>query len=266
MVVSHCAKEVKPIAIMVRDGQKKGTFTTVEAFLIAFRWERYPSFDQECQLAYGKMSQRFKETAMAFYFRFKYILNAMNRDPEQYREDYLKKLMFPRVVEKVRYRKTGLSLSDLAQLTNDIESEMGVRDKAKDWGNDDDDGCDNDIQQLSAGGNRGGRSSRGGRGSGKGRNGARGGRGGSRGKGGRNSSSTSLQDHFLRLDKWNVSGNDCWNCFKQVDDMEKHKKECSSPCLFCKNKSHRSVYCEKAPDSKDGFEAVVKKGQKVSSV
>ena len=265
IVVSHCAKEVKPIAMTVRDGHRKGTFATVDDFLSAFRLERFPSFANECRIAYGKMQQRFKESSMQFYFRFVYLLNAMKRDPEEYLDDYIKKLCFPKVVEQVRFRKHGKTLAAVAQLCNDVENELGVRDKAKNWGDDDDDSCD--VLQLTSGSNRGGRGGnasrgRGGRGGRGGQRGGRGGRGGQRG-GQRGSSSTqdrSLQDHFNRLDVWGVAQDMCWNCFEKNDDMNEHKKTCSkTPCVFCQTKGHRSVYCSKAPVSKEDFETALKK-------
>ena len=246
ITISHCDKEVRQIAMAVKSG-KNGAFLTVAEFLTAFRMERYPSFHEDCRRAFTDMRQRFSESAMQFYFRFSYLLNAMGRNKEDYVDEFLKKLLFPQVVAHVKYwPRAGRTLQMLAQHCSDIESEMGIRKKHKKWGNDDVGTDELDICAVNS-------PSRG-RGQSRGR-GSRRGRGGRGGRGGSRSSNSS----FARIDAWGLGEFVCWHCFQQHSKDEREKCLKSS-CLFCKapSSSHRSAFCPSAPSTKEQFQAAVK--------
>ena len=65
---------------------------------------------------------------MQFYFRFRYLLEALNRNVEEYWEDFIKKLAFAQVKAQVRFvEKKGKTVQDLASYTNEVENSLGVR-------------------------------------------------------------------------------------------------------------------------------------------
>ena len=248
MTISHCDVQVKDIAISVRDS-RGGSFAKLDDFLTAFRNERYPSFSNDCRLALKEMRQRLSESSMQFYFRFTYLLRAMGRNMEEYRDEYLDKLLFPQVVKRVRFLpRSGRTLQQIAQHCNEVESELNCRKKAHLWGVEGDEDSRDCFSMNTRRGGRGGRSGRGGRG-GQSRGGAQ----RRTTSGTRRVSSSSV---FSRVDAWGVKEGVCWHCF--VSHPRSDTTCASDPCRFCKESGHRSAFCPSAPSTKLEFIAALK--------
>ena len=239
MVISHCDVQVKGIAMTVRDASCNG-FPSVDAFLSAFRNERYPNFHSECRLAFKEMQQVAPESAMQFFFRFSYLLRAMNRNIEEYHDEYMDKLLYPEVVEHVRFQpRSGRTLQFLAMHCNEVESEMKCRKGravSQTLAHEDGKGCDvlvtssrhgqkdSDTTHQSGYGYRG---------------------------------TDWVPSAFARADTWELKAGTCWHCFGAhplSENDECHQK----PCLFCKRTGHKSFYCFNAPATKDEFQSAVK--------
>ena len=248
MTISHCDVQVKDIAISVRDS-RGGSFAKLDDFLTAFRNERYPSFDNDCRLALKEMRQRLSESSMQFFFRYTYLLRAMGRNVEEYRDEFLDKLLFPQVVKRVRFLpRSGRTLQQIAQHCNEVESELGCRKKAHLWGVE---GDDETRDCFSMNTRRGGRSGRGGRG---GRGGQS--RGGAQRRTSSGSQRVSSSSVFSRVDTWGLKEGVCWHCFQQHSRSD---TSCASdPCRFCKESGHRSAFCPSAPTTKLDFIAALK--------
>ena len=102
IVISHCDPQVKGIAISVRDSAAS-LFDTLDAFLLALRLERFPSFNSDCRVSFQEMKQKSTETCLQFYFNFIYLLKAMDRNVEHFHDEFFKKLLYPDVISKVRF-------------------------------------------------------------------------------------------------------------------------------------------------------------------
>ena len=61
IITKHCDTEVRPIAETVF--QSNSPYRTVQSFLDDFRQNRFPSFHDDCRLAFNDMKQHPKETA-----------------------------------------------------------------------------------------------------------------------------------------------------------------------------------------------------------
>ena len=123
IIIKHCEPEVKSIAINLCE--LNGPYTTVEAFLDDFRLQCFPRFHDDCRQAFVELKQHYHETAVQFYFR--YLLEALNRNVEEYWEDSIKKLAFAQVKAQVCFvEKKGKTVQDLASYTNKVENSLGV--------------------------------------------------------------------------------------------------------------------------------------------
>ena len=131
IIIKHCEPEVKTIAINLRE--MKGPYDSVKAFLDDFRLQRFPRFHDDCRQAFVELKQHYRETAVQFFFRFRYLLEALGRNVEEYWNEYIQKLAFPEVKKQVRFvEKKGRTVQDLASYVNEVENSLGVR-KSNGW-------------------------------------------------------------------------------------------------------------------------------------
>ena len=87
IIIKHCEPEVKTIAINLRE--MKGPYDSVKAFLDDFRLQRFPRFHDDCRQAFVELKQHYRETAVQFFFRFRYLLEALGRNVEEYWNEYI---------------------------------------------------------------------------------------------------------------------------------------------------------------------------------
>ena len=92
---------MKTIAINLRE--MNGPYDTVKAFLDDFRLQRFPRFHDDCRQAFVELKQHYCETAVQFFFCFRYLLEALGRNVEEYWNDYIQKLAFTQVKAQVRF-------------------------------------------------------------------------------------------------------------------------------------------------------------------
>ena len=244
VIIKHCEPEVRTIAINLRT--MKGPYSTVKEFLDDFRLQRFPRFHDDCRQAFVGLKQHYRETAVQFYFRFCYLLEALNRNVEEYWGDYIQKLAHSQVKAQVRFvEKKGRTVQDLASYTNEVENSLNVH-KNKGWDSFDSsskDEDDPDCYEISRGGKSGGRGGRGGRG------------------GGRSGASESPKNlsYQGKTDLWGLERSVCWRCFRVHSTTD---KPCvNDPCLFCKASDHLSIRCHDAPTSKEAFEEIFEQNQ-----
>ena len=165
-------------------------------------------FSNDCRLVLKEMRQRLSESCMQFYFRFTYLLRAMGGNVEEYRDEFLDLLLFPQVVICVRFLpRSGCTLQQIAQHSNEVESELNFCKKAHLWGVE---GDEESPDWFSMNTRRGGRC----------RRSRRSGRGGHSGGGSQHfaTSGTRRASSFLvfsRVDPWGVKEGCCWHCFQQ---------------------------------------------------
>ena len=192
----------------------KPPYITVQSFLDDFRSQRYPQFFGDCRLAFKEMKQHQNESAVQFFFRFKYLLEAMNRDVEQYWDDFLDKLAFPQVRKEVRFwSREGHTVQNLASHVNSVENEMGVR-RSPAWH------LDNQVYAVNSGDE------------------------------GRGSRSDKALSHRAKTDLWKLDSRVCWHCFKIHSTTDKPCRDAT--CLFCSG-DHLSVKCWEAPTTYEAF-------------
>ena len=230
MVISHCDADVKGIAIAVRDATKT-PFTSVDQFLDAFRMERFPSFHNDCRIAFKVLKQN-DETCMQFYFKFVYLLRAMKRNIEEYHDDFLNKLRYHKVKNWVRYYpRKGRDLHDIAAHCNEIEGSLGLHKSGVDEDSDADE--DGECEHGEYGSHLG--------------------------SGGHGAMALS----FTRADQWCLEEGCCWHCFQQHSRSDGTCKD--GPCIFCGKKGHLSIKCYSAPEGKEAFKAVLLNSNSTSS-
>ena len=237
IVVKHCDDSVRNFAQAVWESGAP-SFATVQDFLVAFRRERFPLFIDDCRVAYSELRQQPRETGVQFYFRFDYLVRAMNRNPHDYWDDYMRKLCHPAVYEKVRYdSKDGKSLHDLAKHVNEVENEMGVRASAA-W-------------RAEHGGVNVNETKAKGKGKGK--------KGKSRDKDGSEAGAGRQKGPKLsnkeKTDLWGLPARVCWHCFQEHGTTDKPCK--GAPCLFCSGTNHASIRCHFSPATKEAFQKIV---------
>ena len=241
--IAHCDPQTKGIAISVRDTVTQ-PFADMNEFLAAFREARYPTFHDDCKLAYNELKQSTKESAVQFYYRFEYLLKAMSRNVEDYWDDFLKKLAYPKVREAVRvFPKTGKSVRDMASHCCLLENELGLRklsyQRDAKYG----------VSAVNSGDDSNDDNNRG-RSKGKGNGGKGKGRSKSRGKGAK----TGV---FDLLGIYGIDKKSCFHCF---DSHNAKDGPCSkNPCLFCGQMGHQSIRCDKAPKTQAEFKKALKK-------
>ena len=241
--IAHCDPATKGIAISVRDTVTQ-PFADMNEFLAAFREARYPTFHDDCKLAYNELKQSPKESAVQFYYRFEYLLKAMSRNVEDYWDDFLKKLAYSKVREAVRvFPKTGKSVRDMASHCCLLENELGLRklsyQRDAKYG----------VSAVNSGDDSNDDNNRG-RSKGKGNGGKGKGRSKSRGKGAK----TGV---FDLLGIYGIDKKSCFHCF---DSHNAKDGPCSkNPCLFCGQTGHQPIRCEKAPKTQAEFKKFLKK-------
>ena len=244
--ISHCDPSTKDLAISVRDSISS-PFENITDFLTAFRQARYPTFIDDCKLAYNELKQSQKESAVQFYYRFDYLLRAMSRNVEDYWDDFLKKIAYQKVREAVRlFPKTGRTIRDMATHCCLLENELGLRKLS--YRSDAKFG----ISAVNGGdnGNNSGKGKGKGNGEGGGKSSTRQGRSKSRDKG-------SKSGVFDTLGVWGIPKTSCFHCFEAHPAKDGPCQ--GTPCLFCKQVGHQSIRCEKAPKSQEEFKKAVKK-------
>ena len=215
----------------VRDGYGN-PFSSVDEFFTAFRNERFPNFYSECRLAFKEMRQVATESSFQFFFRFRYLLVAMKRDIEEYHDDFLNKLLFPEVVQHVRFQpRYGRTLQQIAMHCNDVENKLGCRKNsvstAMKSGNEEQVSMASTHHGQDDGGEKKQRDV------------------------GRVASS------FARADTWGLKAGTCWHCF-DFHSMSDNDACLGKPCLFCGRMGHRSFHCWDAPSSREEFQAKLK--------
>ena len=244
--ISHCDPSTKDLAISVRDSISS-PFADITSFLAAFRQARYPTFIDDCKLAYNELKQSQKESAIQFYYRFDYLLRAMSRNVEDYWDDFLKKIAYQKVRESVRlFPKTGRTVRDMATHCCLLENELGLRKYS--YRNDAKFG----VSAVNGGDNN---NNGGGKGKGKG-NGDGGGKSTRQGRS-KSRDRGSKSGVFDTLGVWGIPKNSCFHCF---DVHQAKDGPCQGlPCLFCKQTGHQSIRCDKAPKTQEEFKKFVKK-------
>ena len=245
--ISHCDAATKDIAISVRDAATV-PFGSINDYLTAFRLARYPTFHDDCRLAFNELKQTQNESAIQFYFRFEYLLKVMSRNVEDYRDDFFRKLVHNRVRDAVRlFPKEGKSIRDLAGHATMVENELGLRRTV--YGKDKNvSSCD--VNEVKKGGKKGGK------GGGKGGKGGNSGGSGSNGQRGR-SQSRNRSGVFDQLGEWGLAKNACFHCFDESHSA-KDGPCAESACVFCAKTGHQSIRCDKAPKTKEEFRKIVK--------
>ena len=245
--ISHCDPSTKDLAISVRD-HVSSPFTDITGFLSAFRDARYPTFIDDCKLAYNELKQSQKESAVQFYYRFDYLLRAMSRNVEDYWDDFLKKIAYQKVRESVRlFPKTGRTVRDMATHCCLLENELGLRKLS--YRNDAKFGF-SAVNESDNNNNGGGKGKGKGNNDGGGKSSARRGRSKSRDKG--------SKGVFDTLGVWGIPKTSCFHCF-DGDHSAKDGPCNGKPCMFCSKTGHQSIRCEKAPKTQEEFKKATKK-------
>ena len=243
--ISHCDAATKDIAISVRDAATV-PFGSINDYLTAFRLARYPTFHDDCRLAFNDLKQTQNESAIQFYFRFEYLLKVMSRNVDDYRDEFFRKLVHNRVRDAVRlFPKEGKSIRDLAGHATMVENELGLRRSVNSNGNKNVSSCD--VNEVKKGGKKGGKG---------------GGKGGKDGDSKQNrqrgrSQSRSRSGVFDQLGEWGLAKNACFHCFSESHSA-KDGPCADSACVFCAKMGHQSIRCKEAPKTKEEFRKIVK--------
>ena len=246
--ITHCDPPTKDIAISVRDTATV-PFTSMHEYLKAFRLARYPTFHDDCRLAFDELKQSQNESAIQFYFRFEYLLKTMSGNVEDYRDEFFRKLLYNRVRDTVRlFPKDEKSIRDLAGHATMVENELGLRRTVyqRDAKYDVMSCYISDEEELSGDSGGGNRRHR---------------------RRGRRNSGTGDRERvtflFSRMEAWGLAAYSCFHCFG--DHAARDGPCAGSPCLFCGNFDHLSVRCGDAPPTRSEFEEVMDKAKEVEN-
>lgn len=258
-------------------------YTSFRAFMIDLRRRRFPNVQTACLTEFIELKQ--EGTAYELYQTMLNLLRAMNREPNQYTNEFIQKLKHNEVKKALLMSNyDGLDLYEMAKHADKVERTMGLI--ATNKGNK---GKNGDVNISSntktranggknqKGGEKGKSAGRGGRGGGRGRGRARGGGNGSGESRGKDAShnhdgdkanvsanTTTAQERLEELKKrsskqmndWGIENN-CYGCLQSGHPYRRKEPMCNSRrCLFCGKdftapKGHASVSCNLRPKTKD---------------
>ena len=252
-------------------------YTSFRAFMIDLRRRRFPNVQTACLTEFIELKQ--EGTAYELYQNMLNLLRAMNRDPDQYTNEFIQKLKHAEVKKALAMSNyDGLDLYEMAKHADKVERTMGLI--ATKNGKKGDVNVSSNTSKKAGGG----KSQKGAeKGKNGGRGGRKGGRGRGRGRGGGNGESRSNDAPKSRDDEANVSAttssaqerlgelkkrsrnqmvewgieHNCYGCLESGHPYRRKEPQCNSRrCLFCGKdftapKGHASVSCSQRPKTKE---------------
>ena len=251
--------------------EKESFYTSFAHFMTDLRVRRFPNIQAACLADYTNLKQGDK-TAYALYLKMLGLLRAMNRDPNQFANDYIQKLAHDDVKKALSMASyDGQNLAEMARHADKVERTLGLIPKGggKNSNKNATVSANTNASASSSSSSSGGSRGRG-RGRGRGAGGGGGGRGAHSGGsgapsvgggavGGGQQNPAFKSEHFQQLEKWERP-NCCFGCLSPNHKYDAKNPPCKSGrCIFCKKPfgdkgGHPSVVCKFRPLTKSDLD------------
>ena len=120
IIVALCDETVQDVSTPLIQSTRLG----VKNFLEQFRTRRFPNFHALCMDHYRSLKQSKTESVMDFLQRFRYLLQSMGKDPQEFVDDFLEKLFSHHIrwdIERSFYGNGKYALEVVAQHADALE-------------------------------------------------------------------------------------------------------------------------------------------------